>query len=72
METALWIIAICELIKLVGGFLGGIAQAELDRRERERKRKFTEQIKAFNRYTESVKRMRDEERRNDEPNTERD
>ena len=64
MKTALWIIAICELIKVVGGFLAGIAQAETDRRERERKRKLTEQLKEFNRYTESVKRMRDEERKN--------
>jgi len=69
MKTALWIIAICELVKLVRGFLGGIAQAELDRRERERKRKFAEQIKEFNRYTESVKRMRDEERRANVNNT---
>lgn len=72
METALWIIAICELIKLVGGVLGGIAKAKLDERERERKRKFTEQIREFNRYTESVKRMRDEERRNDGHNNQRD
>lgn len=63
MEKALWIIAICELIKLVGGFLGGIAQAELDRRERERKKKFTEQIKEFNRYTENAKMVREAERR---------
>lgn len=69
METALWIIAICELIKLVGGVLGGIAKAKLDERERERKRKFTEQLKEFNRYTESVKRMRDKERRANETNT---
>lgn len=52
MKTALWIIAICELIKLVGGILGGIVQAVTNERERERKRKIMEQIKEFNGHIE--------------------
>ena len=72
MKTALWIIAICELIKLIVAVLGGYATAKMKAKEIEDKRRFTEQIREFNRYTESVKRMRDEKRRTNVNNTERD